>query len=61
VILAVRLQAAPTSAGTVALTDRARDVPNSRPVLLENSNHLLSFEEPSWAEFPSHVDDFLSE
>ncbi|MFP3989586.1 alpha/beta fold hydrolase [Streptomyces sp. E11-3] len=36
-------------------------IPDSRLVLLESRNHLLTASEPAWAEFLSHIDDFLAE
>jgi pimeloyl-ACP methyl ester carboxylesterase/DNA-binding winged helix-turn-helix (wHTH) protein len=36
-------------------------IPDSRLVLLDSRNHLLTASEPAWAEFLSHVDAFLAE
>ncbi len=36
-------------------------IPDSRLVLLESRNHLLTAYEPAWAEFLSHIDEFLAE
>jgi pimeloyl-ACP methyl ester carboxylesterase/DNA-binding winged helix-turn-helix (wHTH) protein len=36
-------------------------IPDSRLVLLDSRNHLLTAAEPAWAEFLSHVDAFLAE
>ncbi|WP_229715464.1 alpha/beta fold hydrolase [Mangrovihabitans endophyticus] len=36
-------------------------IPDSRLVLLESRNHLLTASEPAWEEFLSHIDDFLAE
>ncbi|WBB56334.1 alpha/beta fold hydrolase [Verrucosispora sp. WMMD573] len=34
-------------------------IPDSRLVLLESRNHLLTATEPAWDEFLLHIDDFL--
>ena len=36
-------------------------IPDSRLVLLDSRNHLLTASEPAWAAFLSHVDAFLAE
>lgn len=36
-------------------------IPDSRLVLLESPNHLLTASEPAWAEFLSCIDEFLAE
>ncbi|MDY7085051.1 MAG: alpha/beta fold hydrolase [Actinomycetota bacterium] len=36
-------------------------IPDSRLVLLDSRNHLLTAAEPAWAEFLSHIDAFLAE
>jgi pimeloyl-ACP methyl ester carboxylesterase/DNA-binding winged helix-turn-helix (wHTH) protein len=36
-------------------------IPDSRLVLLDSRNHLLTASEPAWVEFLSHIDDFLAE
>ncbi|MFC8849203.1 MULTISPECIES: alpha/beta fold hydrolase [unclassified Micromonospora] len=36
-------------------------IPDSRLVLLDSRNHLLTATEPAWAEFLSHIDAFLAE
>lgn len=36
-------------------------IPNSRLVLLESRNHLLSSSEPAWIEFLDHVEEFLDQ
>lgn len=36
-------------------------IPDSRLVLLDSSNHLLTADEPAWADFLEHVDTFLAE
>jgi pimeloyl-ACP methyl ester carboxylesterase/DNA-binding winged helix-turn-helix (wHTH) protein len=42
-------------------TELAALIPDSRLVLLESRNHLLTESEPAWTEFLSHVDAFLAE
>ncbi|MBP2706790.1 alpha/beta fold hydrolase [Microbispora sp. RL4-1S] len=36
-------------------------IPDSRLVLLDSRNHLLTASEPAWVEFLSHIDAFLAE
>jgi pimeloyl-ACP methyl ester carboxylesterase/DNA-binding winged helix-turn-helix (wHTH) protein len=36
-------------------------IPDSRLVLLDSRNHLLTSSEPAWAEFLTHIDAFLAE
>lgn len=36
-------------------------IPDSRLVLLDSRNHLLTAAEPAWPEFLSHIDAFLAE
>ncbi|WP_412521364.1 alpha/beta fold hydrolase [Actinomadura madurae] len=36
-------------------------IPDSRLVLLDSGNHLLTASEPAWAEFLSRLDAFLTE
>jgi pimeloyl-ACP methyl ester carboxylesterase/DNA-binding winged helix-turn-helix (wHTH) protein len=36
-------------------------IPDSRLVLLDSRNHLLTASEPAWAAFLSHIEDFLAE
>ncbi|MFG1821056.1 alpha/beta fold hydrolase [Microbispora bryophytorum] len=36
-------------------------IPDSRLVLLDSRNHLLTASEPAWAEFLTHIDTFLTE
>ncbi|MEU9737016.1 alpha/beta fold hydrolase [Streptomyces sp. NPDC048002] len=36
-------------------------IPDSRLVLLQSRNHLLTAVEPAWGEFLSHIDAFLAE
>ena len=36
-------------------------IPDSRLVLLDSRNHLLTASEPAWAEFLSRIEDFLAE
>jgi pimeloyl-ACP methyl ester carboxylesterase/DNA-binding winged helix-turn-helix (wHTH) protein len=36
-------------------------IPNSRLILLDSRNHLLTAAEPAWPEFLSHIDAFLAE
>lgn len=36
-------------------------IPDSRLVLLESQNHLLTASEPAWEEFLFHIDDFLAD
>jgi pimeloyl-ACP methyl ester carboxylesterase/DNA-binding winged helix-turn-helix (wHTH) protein len=36
-------------------------IPDSRLVLLDSRNHLLTASEPAWAEFLSHIEAFLDE
>ncbi|MEU4245455.1 alpha/beta fold hydrolase [Actinoplanes sp. NPDC026619] len=35
-------------------------IPDSRLVMLDSRNHLLTATEPAWAEFLSHIDAFLN-
>ncbi|MFC5940206.1 alpha/beta fold hydrolase [Micromonospora harpali] len=42
-------------------TELAALIPDSRLVLLDSRNHLLTASEPAWGEFLAHVDAFLSE
>jgi pimeloyl-ACP methyl ester carboxylesterase/DNA-binding winged helix-turn-helix (wHTH) protein len=42
-------------------TELASMIPNSKLVMLDSSNHLLSASEPAWHEFLSHIDAFLRE
>jgi pimeloyl-ACP methyl ester carboxylesterase/DNA-binding winged helix-turn-helix (wHTH) protein len=36
-------------------------IPDSRLVLLDSRNHLLTASEPAWVDFLSHIDAFLTE
>lgn len=36
-------------------------IPDSRLVILDSSNHLLTASEPAWPEFLSHIDTFVAE
>jgi pimeloyl-ACP methyl ester carboxylesterase/DNA-binding winged helix-turn-helix (wHTH) protein len=36
-------------------------IPDSRLVLLQSRNHLLTADEPAWAEFLTYIDAFLAE
>jgi pimeloyl-ACP methyl ester carboxylesterase len=36
-------------------------IPDSRLVLLESRNHLLTAAEPAWPTFLHHLDNFLAE
>jgi pimeloyl-ACP methyl ester carboxylesterase len=42
-------------------TELAALIPDSRLVLIESGNHLLTASEPAWPEFLSHIDAFLAE
>ncbi|MFY1671327.1 alpha/beta fold hydrolase [Plantactinospora sp. WMMB334] len=42
-------------------SDLAALIPDSRLVLLDSRNHLLTASEPAWSEFLSHIDAFLAE